>query len=94
MNNPSSSCILTIAVLPSYSKATTSPFFNLLKSVMLLFCSIESMIKNCPLSSLEAGEDDPPNGTDADRRNVAITGDNDIIGFRQAKDVSPSALYP
>ena len=47
-----------------------------------------------PLSSLEAGEDDPPNGTDADRRNVAITGDNDIIGFRQAKDVSPSALYP
>lgn len=39
------------------------------------------IILEIPLSSLEAGEDDPPNGTDADRRNVAITGDNDIIGF-------------
>ena len=34
------------------------------------------IILEIPLASLEAGEDDPPNGTDADRRNVAITGDN------------------
>ena len=34
------------------------------------------IILEIPLASLEAGEDDPPNGTDADRRTVAITGDN------------------
>ena len=34
------------------------------------------IILEIPLASLEAGEDDPPNGTDADHRYVAITGDN------------------
>ena len=44
--------------------------------VWIVAYQMKILILEIPLSSLEAGEDDPPNGTDADRRNVAITGDN------------------